>query len=138
MLFGKPVSDIVLLDLIYQYGNYMNAFVHYRVLKDEDGYSAVLKLRDKSEDESVRFPVTHDKEVEIEDMLNRYKAGKWNGFNRSDKYVLDGRSFSFQVKMADGSEVYAHGYAAFPRNFREVREELEKILEVDKWERQEG
>jgi len=131
MMFNKPVSYIVLLDLTYQYGNYMHAFVHYTVSKDGDGYLARLKLRDKSEEESVEFPVARDTVARMEDMLNSHKVYKWNGFDKADKHVLDGRSFSVKIKSSDGREVYARGYASFPSAFKEVLEELEKILGID-------
>ena len=47
-----------------------------------------------------------------------------NGFNKSDRYVLDGNSFSLSISMNNDEYVSASGYMKWPKNYKEVKEEL--------------
>jgi hypothetical protein len=59
--------------------------------------------------------------LEIEKKLNEYHVSRWNGFNKNNKYVLDGDSFSFTLKYNEKDEVSAHGYMMWPNNYSEVK-----------------
>lgn len=43
----------------------------------------------------------------------------WDGFQGSNSHVLDGKMFSFEATLADGTTVSASGSNAFPKGFRE-------------------
>jgi len=65
---------------------------------------------------------------EIEELFRRYGVGRWNGFSKNNRYVLDGSSFSLKAVTGGAETIEARGYARYPKNFREVREGLEEIF----------
>ena len=65
----------------------------------------------------------------IEKVLKDNHVEKWNGFNKNDKNVLDGDSFSMSITTREGEEIDAHGYMKWPTNYGEVKTELDKIFE---------
>ena len=70
----------------------------------------------------------------IENLLNDYKVGSWDGFNKSNKHVLDGNSFHLYITDETGS-VSALGYEKYPKNYKKVRNSLDSIfknIEEDK------
>ena len=60
---------------------------------------------------------------DIEDILNKYKVGKWNNFKKSDKRVLDGNSFDLCIK-ANNVHIDASGYMKWPKNYNKVKNSL--------------
>ena len=123
---SAKITEIKRLYFRYRVGNYSNGTEDFSIEKTDDGYF-LRSHRDGSE-------ITHDAAVDgefagrIEALLREYNAGSWNGYDGNDMRVLDGRDFELTVSFADGSELRARGYAAFPKNFREVREGLEKLF----------
>ena len=65
---------------------------------------------------------------DLKELYLKYDAYKWNGFNKCPKNVLDGQSFSIRFKFEDGKDCYAHGSNAFPKNYREFKDELNTII----------
>lgn len=128
MFFSKPLNDIVHFNFRYTYGNYRGAFVEYIVLKGDTEYGVSLKLRGDDEDNRVEFSVDADTVKRLEDILNTYKVSKWDNFNKSNKHVLDGNSFSLSVKTGSGVSVGAHGYMSYPRNYSEVKQALDDLF----------
>ena len=65
---------------------------------------------------------------EVINILNKYNVTSWDGFNKSDRNVLDGDSFSFSLRYDEDKEVDAHGYMRYPNNYRDVKQELIDIF----------
>ena len=129
MFFNKPVKDIISFKFRYTYNNSKDGFVEYIILKGDNEHGASVKLRNESAEERREFPVRSEDVLRLEEILNRYKVGKWDGFNKSNKLVLDGNSFSLYLKTNDGTSVEAHGYMRYPSNYKEVRQELDGLFE---------
>ena len=53
---------------------------------------------------------------------------EWDGFNKFDKYVLDGNGFSFSLENKNGEKVSADGYMKWPKNYTTVKSKLDKIF----------
>ena len=67
-------------------------------------------------------------EQQLLSVLTGYRVGRWNGFNKFDRRILDGRSFTLNVRFPDGKTVSAHGYMRWPKNYFAVRDELKAIF----------
>ena len=64
----------------------------------------------------------------LETILNKYKVIKWDGFDKSDDGVLDGRSFSLSIKYGNQDTISARGYMKWPDNYQKVRDELDDLF----------
>ncbi len=122
------IRDIVSFKFTYQTGNAMNADIRYGVTVDENGITASIKPDGADEDSTVTVAVSREFLDELESVLLRYDVGRWNGFNGNNKMVLDGKSFYMGLTTASGDSLEAHGYARFPSNFAEVRQELDRLF----------
>ena len=124
----KKIDSITQLRFSYSSGYMMNSDTAYEITKNGSKYYANIKPYLVPSDEA--FEVELDEKVinEIIEVLNKYEVSKWDGFSKSDKYVLDGDSFSFSIHMDNGSDIYASGYMMWPKNYGEVKSELNRIL----------
>lgn len=64
----------------------------------------------------------------LKDLYLKYAVYKWDGFNKSPKNVLDGKSFSIKFKFEDGKNCYASGSNAFPKNYHEFIEDMNELF----------
>ena len=48
------------------------------------------------------------------------KVGRWNGFHKINKNVLDAGGWSLWIKLENGKEIEASGYMKYPSNYREI------------------
>ena len=62
-----------------------------------------------------------------EKIIGLYGLTRWNGFDRSNKRVLDGRSFSVSFEYGEKS-VGCRGYESFPKNYREASLEFFALI----------
>lgn len=125
----QEIKDISSLSFSYDKGYAINANISYKIRKEDEKYVATIKLYGVPEEEAKEVEISNDKIKEIESILNKYKVSKWDGFRKSDNNVLDGDAFSFSVSYEDQKTIYAHGYMKWPDNYREVRDELDKLFE---------
>lgn len=129
MLFNKTIEGITRFDFRYTYGNGRDSFVQYVVLEGGGVYAASVKSQNDSADQRAEFEITPEAVKRLESFLNENKVGKWDGFNKSNKMVLDGYSFSLYIKTENGTSVEAHGYMRYPSNYKEVRQGLDGLFE---------
>ena len=72
--------------------------------------------------------LNEEKLTKLEDILNKYNVSSWNGFEKDNNDVLDGKSFGFSVYMENGHNIIASGYASFPDNYYDVVNEIEILF----------
>ena len=72
--------------------------------------------------------LNEEKLTKLEDILNKYNVSNWNGFEKDNNDVLDGKSFGFSVYMENGHNIIASGYASFPDNYYDVVNEIEILF----------
>ena len=123
----KKIENITHLRFTYTTGYHMNASVSYEMDLNDDKYIVKVKPTDIPEEETKEYEISKDKVKEIENKLNEYKVSRWNNFHKSDKYVLDGDSFSMNIRFND-QDISASGYMMWPTNYREVRSYLDTTL----------
>lgn len=119
------IENVNYFYLSYTKGYAINCNVEYRI---DTELNATIKPYQKSEEEQITVKVDESVLKEIEDVLVKYEVGKWNGFDKSNKYVSDGDSFDFNVKMKNGKEIDARGYASWPNNYSSVIKEIDEIF----------
>lgn len=102
--------------------------VDYSIDYEKGKYIAKIKNNGESSDNAKKVEISKDKVKKLEDILNKYKVGNWNGFRGNNKDVLDGSSFNLYIKLEDNTTIDASGYMKWPKNYREVREELDSFF----------
>ncbi len=123
----KELKNLESLRLHYSSGYAMYAYTTYEI-KKEDKYKITIKPLGIPDEEAKTYDISEEEIKKILDILNKYEVIKWDGFNKTNKDVLDGDSFSFSAKFEDGTSISAHGYVSYPENYRNVRNELEEIF----------
>lgn len=121
------VSGIERLSFSYTRGYMVNSDVRYE-LDCKEECILLYKPYGVSHDEAKKYRINDNMMLEIESLLNKYEVSKWNGFHGNDKNVLDGDSFGFYVYMKNGDKIESSGYMSWPRNYGEVKSELESIF----------
>lgn len=122
------ITDIKYLSFYYTQGNMMNSNVKYTLTYENDKYIAEIKPNFKSEEEIKKVEIKKNDIEKIIETLKKYNVNKWKGFNKSDKYVLDGDSFSLYITFLDNTKLSASGYMMYPKNYNEVQNVLDKIF----------
>ena len=125
----KEIKDIKSFSFDTVDGMAINAGVKYSIKLEENKYIATIRKNGKSEEDETKKEIFNEKVKELENILNKYNVSKWNGFNKSNKNVLDGHSFSLSIKLGDDSYVSASGYMRWPKNYKNVRNELKEFFE---------
>ena len=127
----KPVevSKIKSFEFGYTVGYAMWSNVRYRMDCELDGCNVIIKLNGVPEEEQVEGVVGKEQSARIEELLAKYSIGNWNGFNKSDKYVLDGDSFHLYVHFENEDSISASGYMMYPKNYREFKNEIDSFFD---------
>ena len=123
----KNITNINKVYFNYSTGNYMNASVSYELIcKDK----CMLSFKDDGVSYEDAREYVVDKKIlkEIEIILKQYHVARWDNFHKYDKNVLDGNSFSFRVCFENNQEIEANGYMKWPKNYQEVKKELNEIF----------
>ena len=122
------ISNIKHFSFFYSSGYSINARTRYELDYNNNKYIAKI-LPNEVPDENIK-EVEVPKEVvkEIESILEKYNISKWNGFNKTDKNVLDGNSFSLYITTEDDKQIEASGYMKWPDNYGLVKKELDNIF----------
>ena len=121
------VSEITSFKFFYTIGYALNSSVNYDI-NCTNNCVAKIKKSGVSEEDAVTVEIDRDVVKKLENILINNKVNKWNGFNKKNKKVLDGNSFSISIKMKNGNEISASGYMKRPKNYKKVREELDNFF----------
>ena len=126
----KPVEirNIQYFSFSYSSGSEANANANYSLRLQDGAYLVSVKPRGLPEEDMRTYEVDESFVRKLEQFLVSQDVGKWNGFDRSDKRVMDGSSFSLYITLADGSELSAGGYMKFPKNYAAVRSGIEAMF----------
>ena len=125
----KEINDIKYFSYGTTDGMAMYDGIHYSIEYKDDKYIATIQKREQSEEDAKVVEISKDKVKKLENILNEYNVGSWDGFQKYDKDVLDGHSFSLSIRTFDDTSISASGYMRWPKNYREVRSKLENFFE---------
>ena len=120
---GKKIENIKHMYFTYTSGYAMNSYATY-TLDCNDKCILKVKQLGVPEEETKETEIPKEKLEEIANKLTEYNVSRWNGFRKSDKYVLDGDSFSFNLDYNDNDEIRASGYMMWPNNYGNVKSYL--------------
>ena len=123
----EPISDIESFSFSYSVGYSINAYVIYMLDHKDSKYKASIKPNEVAEEKTVEIEVDKKTVNKIENVLKKYHVENWDGFNKSNKHVLDGNSFSLNIKMKN-RQITASGYMMWTKNYAKVRQELDNIF----------
>lgn len=124
------IKDVTSFHLSYSKGYMMNANIIYEFYYDKKTTKYIVSVKPYLIDENDKVTKEVSKEFadKIKDILIKYDIGKWNGFKKYDKDVLDGDGFSFHVRMMDDETIEADGYMVWPENYRKVVSEFDNLF----------
>ncbi|MBR5345418.1 MAG: hypothetical protein IK127_06295 [Clostridia bacterium] len=120
----------VLTRFYFYHGGYMVPEFYEIILRNGNYYMI------ENEDETRPFDLAYEKEIET--VIETYNILSWDGFDKSNPYVLDGESFTLELRYADGTSVRAYGDNSFPENYNDAMDSIEAILEKEKMSRMAG
>lgn len=107
----------------YSVNNAKNGSYIYKINLEDSKYIAYYKGEGISEEDSIRKEISKEKVLELEQILTKYKVYKWNGFKKSNKKILDGKSFRMNYKTENNS-IEASGYMSYPNGYKEFKDEI--------------
>lgn len=122
------IVNITKLHLSYSTSTMMYGNVIYEIEYKDNKYNLHIKPNMIPDEEAIDTEISKEDMQKIEEILNKYKVYKWDGFQKSDKYVLDGNSFSFWVYFDEDKDIHASGYMMYPDNYGNVESELKNIF----------
>lgn len=123
------ISDIKSMRFHYTKGYAMNADVSYEIDCNEKKCILTYKPYGIAIEDAKKKKLDSETMKKIEDILTKYEVAKWNGFDKNDKNVLDGDSFSFSLTTNGDTHVSASGYMKWPENYGNVRGEFDSLFE---------
>lgn len=132
LIFRKRVeiTSINSFYLTYTKGYAMNSYVRYELRYDEKEEKWIATIKPYGIEEEKKKEVIVEEEVSktLEKILKEYHVEKWDGFEKRDKNVLDGDSFSLSVRMENDNDISASGYMMWPKNYRDVVNKVDEIF----------
>ena len=128
LLKKTEIKNIKSFSFSYSTGYAMYSNVIYSLKKDKNKILVSIKPDGISDEEKLEAEVDSSFLASLESILNEYNVGNWNGFDKIDKYVLDGNSFSLSIMMENDKSISAHGYMRWPKNYTEVKNKLNNLF----------
>lgn len=127
------IQDITYFSFTYTCGNAINANVEYMLKPEEENgkegkYTVWIKPNGIADEDKKVFTVDGSFVSRLEKFLEDNRVGRWNGFKKVDKNVLDGNQFELNIYLEDGTSVNASGYMRWPKNYAAVKEGVENIF----------
>ena len=99
--------------------------VSYGLNEKKGRYFATVSPDGEDPEKPHKYEVDDGFASELTDILKRNKVGRWNGYRKIDKDVLDGTGFSLNVHFFSGKYLRASGYMMTPKNYNVVCGEIE-------------
>ena len=125
---SKPINGLTHLHLSYSTGYHKYAYTIYDLDYKDGKYIVNIKPTDIPDEDAKEYEISEETVKQIEKKLMEYDVTKWDGFKKSNQYVLDGDSFSFNMKYEEDKSINASGYMMWPDNYREVKSYLDEVL----------
>lgn len=123
------ITEIKSFHFSYSVNMMMNGNVSYDVKLEDGKYIATIKPYMVSNDDALIIDLTDDQVEKLRSILIDTEVSKWNGFDKNNKMVLDGNSFSLNIHFVNGDEIVARGYMMWPSNYDVVRGALDNFFD---------
>ena len=115
-----------------EYGTYMYAGFDFEYTNDGDSPKIRVRPDGVSDEDALVLDVDGEFVRSIEEIFEKFRLEKWDGFNKSDDNVLDGNSFSFSAQI-DGKRISAGGYMKYPSGYGDAKGRLFGLF-MDRYE----
>ena len=125
---NKSIPDIKSFSFSYTTGYSINARVRYEIEYKSNEYIVTILPNEIPDEDKLEIKLEKKEIKNIIKILNKYNVSNWNGFDKVDKNVLDGDSFHIYIETLDNDKVSASGYMKWPKNYNNVRDELDNIF----------
>ena len=119
------INDIKRLSYSNSGGMDINSGSSYEIICND---KCIANIKLPYEIKKTNIEVDDKTMKEIIETLNNNDVSSWDGFDKDDKNVLDGSSFSFSVETKKGEKISAHGYMRYPKNYGLVTSKLHNIF----------
>ena len=90
----------------------------YAITRESDGYRASVN---DGEPQAIDGALAR--------AVEEYDLARWDGFQESREFVLDGESFWLELRLTDGSHISASGDNAFPEGYFPAISAIQDILD---------
>ena len=120
LLFPVKIGAIMSFFMSGSNGVEMYSGYHYSLKMNKDGsYTAEYKPSGVPDEQALRKQVVFDFAESLSQLMRDMKINRWNGFDKSNRMVMDGTGFSLDVRFTNGKELRAHGYMKWPKGYGE-------------------
>ena len=131
IIFPKRIGEISDFTLTINEGAVMFGNRRYSLTSDNSGgFIAKYKQYGQPDEDALKTHTAKQTADKLADILRRHKAGRWQGFDKSNKRVCDGHGFGIDVTFTDKTRLYAHGYMRFPIGYMGLVDEVENLFET--------
>ena len=121
------IQNIEYFSFSFSEGMAINDNAYYRIECEEERCMKIIKP--VGEEKETKKGITRQEIEKLEELLKKYQVASWNHFNKYDKNVLDGNSFSLSIRTSTGKTYSATGYMKWPKNYREVKQAIQDYFE---------
>ena len=122
------ITKIIRFSFEYSVGYAMYANEIFELENKDGKYKAKVKLTGVPDEQATIFDVDEAFEQKLEEIIKQFEVKKWDGFNKSNKMVLDGNSFSLSIRMEDDNSISASGYMKWPKKYGEFKEKVVELF----------
>ena len=131
IIFPKRIGEISDFTLTVSEGAVMFGNRRYSLTSDNSGgFTAKYKQSGRPDEDALKTITSKQTADKLADILRENKAGRWQGFDKTNKRVCDGHGFGIDVTFTDGSRLYAHGYMRYPLGYRGLVDAVESLFET--------
>lgn len=124
---GKEMSSAALTGLYYsESSSYVKPVLSYSFEATQEGGAVSFALAHREEAYTVQ--VDGDFAAALKEILVRYQAQRWDGFDKSRSGLQDGVQFTFRCSFADGTDISARGYGARPDTCGDAMKEIDALV----------
>lgn len=130
--FGERKTEIVTDSLTYFSYNTSAFVINYDQIytceKSGGKEKISVKYAGASPDEVTEVETDGTVMNRLGEVINKYEIQSWDGFNESNRHVLDGGSFSLTVKSGEDTLISAYGANSYPKDYYDASKEIENIF----------
>ena len=123
-----PISEISHFRFFFTQGYAMYADTSYELDVADGKITATYKPWGAPNENALSKEVSEEFRTKLQDILKELEVGKWNDFDKVDKNVLDGDSFSLSIRFENDDSISASGYMKWPNNFRDFKEKVSALF----------
>lgn len=118
LLFPVKIGEIKRFYLSGADGNEMYSGYHCSLTLGKDGaYTAEYKPSGLPDDKAFKKQVGADFADKLCTLMSDKRIGRWNGFKKHNRMVMDGTGFGLDVYFTNGKSIRASGYMKWPSGY---------------------